>query len=369
MKRFLLPVTAIMVIFLTGCEKAAENTAAVTPVVAVAKVEREDLSKLVPIPGEFRPYAEVELHAKVSGYLQTMSVDFGDRVKAGQRLAVIEVPELRDQLTNAIAGEERAEVDFTNADLIYTRMQSVNKQHPDLVAQQDIDTAKTKEMAARAEIAAAQAEVGKYRTMVDYTEILAPFDGVITKRYMDPGALVEAGTSSSSAGPLLRISDNYRLRLDFPVSIAYVKDVKVGDEVKLRVDSLGGKMFTGKITRSTQRADFDTRTMMTELEVTNPDLEIVPGMYASVFFQAERHPQALAIPIQAVPPGQTSTVYVVNNNNEIEERPVTLGMDTPSKYEVLSGLKEGERVLVGSRAAFKPGEKVEPKLWQPESME
>jgi RND family efflux transporter MFP subunit len=353
---------AVCVGGVTSCGRGPEQAGDTAPTVPVAKVERMDLSKEVSIPAEFRPYVSVQLHAKVSGYLDKMNVDFGDRVKAGQLLATIEVPELHDQLNSAIATEQQAETDYTNAHLIYTRLLDVNKQHPNLVAQQDIDTAAAKDGAANAAIAAARADVGRYQTLVSYTQIAAPFDGIVTKRFVDPGALIETGMTTANTQPLLEISDNYHLRLDFPVSVGYVKDIAVGNTVTGTVESLGGTNFSGKITRAAWKVDDDTRTMMTELEVTNPDLTLVPGMYASVTFGAEHRAQALAIPIQAVPPGQTSTVYVVNTENEIEERPVTLGLETPSEVEVLSGLKEGELVLVGSRSIVKPGEKVEPKL-------
>ncbi len=332
------------------------------PTVPVARVQKEDLSITVNIPAEFRPYVAVELHAKVSGYLDKMNVDFGDHVKAGQLLATIEVPELQDELNNALAVERRAEADYTNAHLIYSRLLDVNHSHPNLVAQQEIDTATSKDLETQAAIAAARADVGKFRTLVGYTQITAPCDGVVTHRYVDPGALVEAGTTSSSTMPLLEISDNYRLRLDFPVSVSYVKDVRIGDEVEVKVEYLGGKPFTGRITRSTQKVNDDTRTMTTEIEVDNPNLELVPGMYASVALQAERKPQALSIPLQAVPSGQTHSVLVVNAQNEVEERAITLGMDTPTKYEVLSGLKEGEMVVLGSRSRLAVREKVEPKI-------
>lgn len=343
-------------------DAAADAAEANTPVVPVAKVERTDLSHTERIPGEFRPYVCVKLHAKVSGYLDQMNVDFGDRVKAGQVLVTIEVPELHDELNNAIAVEHHAEADYTNANLIYTRMMGVNKEQPNLVAQQDIDTATAKNFAAEAALNAAKADVGKYQTLVSYTNIVAPFDGVVTHRYVDPGALVEAGTATENTQPLLEVSDNYHLRLDFPVSVDYVKDIRVGDTVQATVESLNGKAFTGKITRATWMVNDETRTMMTEIEVDNPNLELVPGMYARVAIPVDVRANALAVPIEAVPPGQTNSVYVVNAQNKIEERPVKLGINTPTKYEVLSGLKEGEMVLTDSREQFRPGETVKPKL-------
>jgi RND family efflux transporter MFP subunit len=163
----------------------------------------------------------------------------------------------------------------------------------------------------------------------------------------------------------VRVSDNYLLRLDFPVSALWVKDIRVGDPVEVRVESLGGKSFTGTITRSTLRVNSDTRTMMTEIEVPNPKLVLVPGMYAEVILKVQRRPQALAIPIEAVPAGQTSSVYVVNDQGQIEERQVTFGIDTPTKYEVTAGLKEGELVFVGRRSQVHPGQKVEATLVGP----
>ncbi len=331
--------------------------------VAVAEVTREDLFNEVTIPAEFRPYVEVEQHAKVSGYVDQMNVDIGDKVKSGQLLATIEVPELHDQLRNAMAMQQRAEADFTNAHLLFERLQSVNREHPNLVAQQDLDNAQAKDNSTAAAIAAAKAEVEKYQTLVSYTQITAPFDGVITRRYADPGTLTQAGTASGGQSmPLLRISDNYHLRLDFPVSVKYVKDIHLGQTVNVKVDSLDGKTFTGKVARFAKRVNDETRTMTTEMEVANPDLEIVPGMYASVALKVEQRPHALVIPIQAAGGGKDSTVYVINAGHEIEARPVTLGLETPDRYEVLSGLKEGEWVMVGNRSLVHPGQKVEAKL-------
>ncbi|HVU08846.1 MAG TPA: efflux RND transporter periplasmic adaptor subunit [Verrucomicrobiae bacterium] len=344
---------------------SANDNSLVLPVADIAKVTREDLFKQVTIPAEFRPYEQVELHAKVSGYVEKMNVDFGDKVKAGELLATLEVPELNDELASAQATEKKAEADYTNAHLIYTRLQSVNQQHPNLVAQQDLDTAQANDLTATAAISAANAEVEKFQTMLAYTKIVAPFDGVITKRYADPGALIQTGISSDTQSlPLVRVSDNYRLRLDFPVTVDYVKDVQLGDPVEVRVDSLNGKIFSGKISRFTDNVDDNTRTMMTEIEVANPHLQLVPGMYATIVLKVEKRPDTLAIPTEAVSGGNTPVVFVVNSNNEIERRAVQLGLETPDKYEVLSGLHEGDRVIIGNHADFQDGQKIEPKLVQ-----
>jgi RND family efflux transporter MFP subunit len=329
----------------------------------VARVTREDLYNEVTIPAEFRPYLQVALHAKVSGYVQEINVDIGDRVKAGQLLAKLEVPELKDELDRASAAQQKAEADYKDAHQVYSRLLAVNHQHPNLVAQQELDTAEAKDRDAAAAGGAAKADVEKYHTLVDYTRIIAPFNGVITHRYADPGSLIQAGTSSDTQSmPLVRLSDNYRLRLDFPVSVPYVKDIQNGDAVEVRVESLGGKTFAGAISRFSENVNEETRTMTTEIEVPNPTLELVPGMYATVVLKVERRPQALVVPTGAVSGDKTSSVYVVDGDRQIVERPVTLGLETPEKYEVLAGLKEGELVMIGSRSLVTPGQKVEAKL-------
>jgi len=334
--------------------------------VAVARVSREDLFNEITIPAEFRPYLKVELHAKVSGYVDKIDVDIGDKVKAGQLLAKLEVPELKDELNRATALQKRAEADYKDAHLVYTRLLSVEKEHPNLVAQQELDAAEAKDATTDAAIAGAKAEVERCQTLLAYTRITAPFDGVITHRYADPGSLIQAGTTSDTQSmPLVCLSDNYRLRLDFPVSVAYVSDVRVGDPVEVRVESSGSRSFTGTITRTSLKVNEDTRTMTTEIEVPNPTLELVPGMYAEVVLKVQRHPQALAVPIEAVPPGQSTSVYVINEHGQIEERAVKLGVDTPTRCEVTAGLKEGELVLVGSRSQVHPGQKVEAKITGP----
>jgi RND family efflux transporter MFP subunit len=332
-------------------------------VVGVAKVTREDLFNTVPIPAEFRPYVEVELHAKVSGYVDKMNVDFGDRVKSNQLLATLEVPELHDQLHNAVAVRQKAEADYTNAHLMYTRLLEVSQKNPNLVAQQDLDTAQAKDGSTFSAIAAAKADVDRYQTLVKYTQITAPFDGVVTHRYADPGALIQAGTSSDTQSmPLVRVSDNYLLRLDFPVSVDYVKDIHPGAPIQVRIESLDDKMVTGTVTRFTDKITLDTRTMIVEIEVPNPTLEIVPGMYAALDLKVRQVSNALAVPVGAIGESKNPTVYVINGDSVIESRPVKLGLETPDKYEVVSGLKEGELVMIGNRAFVHPGEKVETKL-------
>ena len=333
-----------------------------TVTVGAAKVTRQDMYNEVPIPAEFRPYVQSQLHAIVTGYVSKMLVDFGDKVKQGQVLATLNVPELQDQLNNAKANQQQAEADYNNEHLLYTRLQQVNQEHPKLVAQQELDTARSKDANAAAAVAAAKAKVGELATRVTYTSITAPFDGVVTQRSVDPGALVQAGTSSDRAPELLQVSDNYHLRLDFPVSVDFVQDVHVGVPVNVKVDSLHGKLFTGKISRFQNEVNDQTRTMNTEIELDNPDLEIVPGMYAVVLFQYARRPGALAIPIEAVSDPKNPTVYLIGSDRKIVSRPVKLGVEMPDKFQVTDGLQEGDLVMIGNRSQVHPGQTVDVKI-------
>lgn len=331
------------------------------PQVAVCKVTREDLTEELVCDAELRPYQEIDLHAKVAGYLETITVDIGDRVKAGQILAKLEVPELRDELNRAKAAQKRTEADYNDAHLIFTRLSFVNKASPNAIPQQDLDTAEAKDHTTEAAIAGAKADVERYETLLAYTRITAPFDGVITRRYADPGALIQAGISSSTqAMPLVRLSQNDRLRLDIPVSVSYVSRIAVGDPVEIHVESCD-KSLTGKIARSTRKVDTATRTMDVEVDVPNDALKLIPGMYASVTLRVDHRDKALAVPVEAVSRQKSATVFVVSKDHKIEERTISIGLETPHRLEVLSGLSENELVMIGSRTQIKAGQQVEPK--------
>jgi RND family efflux transporter MFP subunit len=350
------PLPFVVALLLAG---APVSHAQEAPTVAVAAVTRRDLFQELTVQAEFRPFQEVELHAMVAGYLRKIDVDFGDRVKAGDVIATLEVPELNDELAHAVAAEERATAAHADAHLDYTRLVGVNKTQPNLIAPQDLDAAEARDRTTAAEVAAAAADTAKYRTLLDYTQITAPFDGVITARYVDPGALIQAGSSQSQ--PLVRLSENQLLRLDFPVSVSYVDEVAVGEPVDISLEGASRELHA-KISRFSRRVDTSTRTMETEVQVPNPDLTLIPGMYATVTLKVHRRPRALAIPVEAVALSANPTVYVVGRDGTITERNVKLGIETPADFEVLSGVGEGDLVVVGSRAAVHPGERVQAKI-------
>jgi RND family efflux transporter MFP subunit len=346
------------------------------PVVAAARVVRQEMASELVFYSELRPYQEVELHAKVAGYVDVINVDVGDHVKEGQLIARLELPEVRDDLERSEATQRRSEqeirraqVAFEDANTNFSRLLAIDKATTNLIAQQDIDTATARDRSAEADFAAAReqakvaaAEVKKLRTMLHYAEITAPFEGIITKRYADKGSLIQAGTSSSTqAMPLVRLSQNGLLRLVFPVQSRWVSNIKAGDPVEIEFASLSRKM-QAKITRSTQEVDTSTRDMDVEVDIPNPDFSLIPGMFGSVRLKVNRRPNALVVPITSVARKGEPSVYLINKNNTIEERHVKIGAESPSHLEILSGLEEGDLVMIGNRSEVRPGEKVTAKM-------
>jgi RND family efflux transporter MFP subunit len=376
----------------SGPRAGAESTA--SPVVAVEKVMRADMEQRLPLAAEFRPFQEVEVHAKVAGYLKSIFVDVGDRVSAGQLLAVLEIPELQDEMRQDEAAVKRADQEIRRAQaervraesahevahLAAGRLSSILKTQPNLVAQQDVDEAAGRDRVSEAQVATASAALasageqlefakasqGKTKTLYAYSQITAPFAGVITHRYADVGAMIQAGTSSQTqAMPIVRLSQNSRLRLVIPVPESAVSRIRPGTPVELTVQSLRQKTV-GTVARVAERLDADTRTMRVEVDVPNPTLELVPGMYASASIVLSSVKNALVVPVQAVDRNETaSSVLIVNREGRLEAKNVTLGLETSDRVEVSAGLGEGDLVVVGSRSQLRVGAIVTPKVQTP----
>jgi len=332
--------------------------------------------------------------AKVAGYVKQINVDVGDRVKRGQLLAVLEIPEMADDQARAqsMVGRSQAEVARARdelqraesahqvAHLSYSRLSEVAKTKAGLIAQQEIDDAQSKDLVAEAQVSAARsnlsateqqvhvstAELQKVKTLADYIRVTAPFSGVITKRYADTGSMIQAGTSSNTqVMPLVKLSENSLLRLILPVPESAVPTVHIGQQVEVRVPTLR-RSFAGRVARYADKLALGTRTMDTEVDVPNPRLVLIPGMFAEVDLTLAHHSDVLAVPIPAVDvsSGNESVgqVAVVTPENRIEMREIQLGLQTPTSVEVRSGLHAGDLVVTGNRASLQAGQRVRPKL-------
>jgi RND family efflux transporter MFP subunit len=347
-----------LVCMFSGCGGSSGKTEMHT--VAVVAASRTSLTNSMTFQGEFYPFQDVMIHAKVSGYVNPIRVDIGDRVKAGELLATLEVPELKDELEGAMASARRAEAEHVIAHLDYTRLVEVNKSQPNLVAQQDLDDAEAKDSAMNAAYAATKADAEKFKTLSDYTRVLAPFDGVVTKRFVDNGTLVEAGTSSNTE-PVVELAQYSLLRLRFPVPEAEAPLIRDGGDVSVFIDALH-RIFTGRISRDAWEIDRSTRTMIVEVDVPNPDDAFKAGMYASVKLSVQAANEVIAVPLQALSSDGSPSILVVTKDGNIEERKVSVGMRTASLAEIQSGLSEGDLVVVGDRSGLTPGMTVAPKV-------
>jgi multidrug efflux pump subunit AcrA (membrane-fusion protein) len=378
-----------------GCSRPGPQTADAAESgrlvnVAVTRVMRSDLSQSLRIAAEFRPFQEIDIHAKVAGYVKHIDVDVGDHVRKGQILAILEVPELQYELNQMAASMRQSEQEVERAQhelrraqaehsvehLTYTRLANVMKIRPELIAQQDVDDAQGKDDAAEAQVEAARSGLAaaqehlheaaanreRVQALFDDTRITAPFDGVVTRRYADTGAMLAAGTSSEKqALPLVRLSQNGLLRLDIPIPEANVPAVRLGKKVSVEVQALN-RTFEGIVARFADKVDDSTRTMMTEVDVPNPKLSLVPGMYAYVSFPVMERENTLAVPVQAVSrQGNEAIAYRVSSDNRIEIQAIRLGMETRGRIEVLSGLSKGDQVVVGNTSQLRQGQVVAPR--------
>jgi RND family efflux transporter MFP subunit len=375
-----------------ACSRRGRAEAADEPAVpvGVTRAIRMPLERQLTLSSELVPFQEIDVYAKESGYVRDLKVDYGTRVTQGQLMAVLEIPELQaqleqdkaaiqnmsEQVTHAEKELSRVEAQHKVAHLQYDRLKSVADSKPGLVAQQEVDDWQGKDLAseaqvegsksalqsAQSELAAAQAKLVHDQVLADYSRITAPFAGVVTERYANLGMLMQAGTTSSTqAMPLVKLSQDNLFRLVIPVPESDVPYIHVGDPLEVRIPSLN-KTFPGKVARFSVDVKADTRTMHTEVDVPNPNRVLIEGMYAEVTLRLEQKRAALAVPLQALDhEGDRSSVLVVNPANRIEQRTVTLGVQNAGYAEALSGVADGEQVVVSDRGALKPGELVRPK--------
>ena len=359
--------------------------------VGVVKAGRKDLGRTVTLSSELVPFQQIDVYAKEAGFVKNLNVDYGSHVAANQVLATLEIPELQLQVKEDDAAVKNAAAQIPHAQdelnrmqaqqrvlqLQFDRLNGVARAKPGLVAQQEVDDSEGKALASSAQVeaaksnlqsaesvlAAAQAKREHDQALFDYSKITAPFAGVVTQRYANLGTLMQAGTSSSTqALPLVTLSEDDRFRLVIPVPESYVKFIHLGDSVSVNVPSLS-RTFPGKVARFSVDVKEDTRTMHTEVDVPNPSRVLLPGLYAEATITLEHKNGALAVPLQAVDQANgQATVDVVNPSNKIEIRPVILGIQTATDAEVVSGLREGELVVMSDRSGLKAGQVAQPKM-------
>ena len=375
----------------TEADESDSSTAAGGEVTAaVTRVQRGAIAQSLTIAGAFKPFQEIDVHAKVAGYIKVIYVDVGSHVKEGQTLAILEVPELTAELAGADAAVRRSRQEIRRAQgdvdraksahvathAMYERLKQASQQKAGLVAQQEVDNAEAKDLEGEAQVSSAEAALDaaqqalevaeanarQYTALSEYTRIVAPFTGVVTVRYADTGSLIAAGTTSSTqSAPVVRIAQISVLRLVLPIPESIAGEIRLNDPVKVHVQALNAD-YVGKVSRFADSLDPQTRTMETEIDFQNASEKLLPGMYAETILQLSDRKDVLVVPMEAVTQNTgEARILMVNGQNIVEERKVKLGVQGKSKVEVLSGLTDGDWIIVGNQSQFRNGEKVVPK--------
>lgn len=303
-----------------------------------------EISRVASQPATTNPYYEADLGAQVSGFVQDLMVDIGDRVIAGQVLARIAVPDLRESVQAELANVAALESEFQRVAMLVER-QSL--------------TARAAEEA-RQRVDSARAELRRLEALNEYGVIRSPFDGIVTERNIDPGdAVFEARSPKGDDRPLMKVAAVDTIRVRTYVAEKDAVWLDVGDVANVVFDALPGQAFSGRVSRLAGVLDPATRSMATEIDIPNSEGTILPGLYGRVQIELENHPQAVVLPATAVRfDASGAYIYLVDAENRIRRRIVTVGLDDGNWLEIVSGVSDGERVIDGGIGRLRDGETV-----------
>ena len=332
--------------FLSACDPG-RGQAAKAPEDAPVQVHLTHLSvgpimRSVILPAQVIPFQQATLYAKVSGYLKTITVDKGDRVTSGAVLARIEIPEL-------VAAKARQEAELRAAEADYTRLKESLQRLPDLVVPDTVDQARGRFDVARASLAQSE-------TLLGYATITAPFSGIITQRFVDPGALIQAGSASSA---IVALMDFSKVRLQAAVPEVEASRVAAGQPVLVTTDNLPGLQFEGKVTRFSYALDAASRTMLAEVILENPALALRPGMLVTAKIGIERKESALLMPAESLIMEKANAFAYGVDGNKAKKRAIKVGFNDGKSVEVLEGLTAGDRVILVGKLKLSDGQAVQ----------
>ncbi len=364
--RYTLAVAVLIVaICLSGCESSASQPSQKTqsssspPAVNVVTVESRKLNTTLSLPAQTTPYETVAIFPKVTGFIETIGVDRGSHVTAGELIIRLSAPELVSQRAQAEAGLQRAQSQLAAAQAklasdqgTYQHLAGAAKT-PGVVAGNDLLVAKQTTAADRAQVEAAQhgvraaeAAVRSITQLESYLDIRAPFDGIVTERNLHPGALVGPSAGQPGSQPIVRIEDTGRLRLTVPVPEEYVAGVREGQQVVFSVPAYPGQMFHAPIARISHDINQNTRTMAVELDVRNA--QITPGTFANVQWPVQRTYSTLFVPATAVTNNLQRTFVIRVRNGRAEWVDVKTGVSSEGEVEVFGDLNPGDQVVANA---------------------
>ena len=361
MRHGAIAIAALLLVTCSACEQGAPPDSQEAQTVMVTRPIRRDAIRKITLPGDLTGFFQATLYAKVTGYLSKINVDKGDWIHKGELLAEIEVPELADRLT-------REKGRLTVQRVTYERLKRVWESDHRLVAREDVDVAYGKYQES-------QSSVNELNSMTKYTRIVAPFDGVVTARFVDPGALIQAsggeptfdlgGSAAQPKGnttPVVSVAMMSKLRVYVYVPEEAVGQIRRGMPATLTLREYPGRPFVGSVARFATSLDLSTRTMLTEVDVENPRHQLYPGMYANVSIELESHPDALTVPPSAVSGSEDNGVVYVVHDSRLHKLDVGTGIRTGGYVEITSGLAGSEQVVNNFTPALVEGEEVRAQL-------
>ena len=336
------------------------------PLVRVAPAERGSRETSLTLPGDITAFEEAPVYARVNGYVSKWTVDIGARVKAGQLLAEIETPELHQSLRQAQALVLQAKANAEIARITFNRYLGLVKSNA--VSQQDVDNSRATHEARLADVAAAEAEVGRIEATIAFQRIYAPFDGIVGARNLakaTTGALIDLGSGDAKAW-LYRIYRMDPVRVYVTMPQIYLPMVKDGLAADVVVREYPDRTFNGKVVRNAASLDAISRTMLVEVEVPNPEGILLPGLYSTVRFRLiNPAPPIVVADSSVIVLDGAPQVAIVDRDDVVQMRKVRLGRDFGRSVEVLAGCDEGDRVILNPSDLLKNGDKVRVRTGRP----
>jgi RND family efflux transporter MFP subunit len=314
----------------------------------------------IALPGNTQAFDDTPIYARTNGYLKQFFVDIGQHVKQGELMAIIETPEVDQQLQVAEADLKSAQADLSLAEVTASRYQNLLKS--DSVSQQETDVATSSAAAKRASVEAAEANVRRLQQLQSFERIYAPFSGIVTARNTDIGDLINAGTGDASTPnqhqDLFRIAATGKLRVFVPVPEVYAPDIHDGDTATLTLDEYPGQEFVGRITRNSNAIDMASRTLNVEVDVDNPQGKLLPGAYVFVHFKLPQAQQKLSVPANTILFRSEGLRVGVVRNGHVDLQPITIAKDNGATLEVASGLQSSDQIILDPPDSLAEGQAV-----------
>jgi membrane fusion protein, multidrug efflux system len=381
-------IVAIVLIATAGisCGRPDETTggtpaAAVPPgpaTIDIVRVVEQPLDVELSLPGELTGYQTVAIYPRVSGFVKSVAVDRGSRVRAGDLLVTLEAPELVAQRSEAQSKLQVAEAQLAVAGAradadkgTFERLKAAAAT-PGVVAGNDVTIAEKTADASQSQIVAAQQTVeasrqalNAIRDMEGYLQITAPFAGVVTERNVHPGALVGPSSATAASAPMLRLVENTRLRLVVPVPEAYTSELKAGTSIPFSVAAYPGHTFSGNVARIARAVDVSTRTMAVEVDVTNNDGKLAPGTFCQVRWPVRRSGPSLFVPSTSVAATTDRTFVIRVRGGKTEWVDVRTGLTSGPLVEVFGDLRPGDEIAARGTDELRPGTEVRPRESKP----